>query len=123
MLTTSRFDPRALAPSADAELLSFDLIGRVVLLATDGSPAAAAATRVAGALARERGAIVHAISVLDTRPAPLPPPLDLALAMADATVGPAVHAQQAHRVRETLSATIGTHVEWPVHVMMGAPAT
>lgn len=110
-------------PDADDAHLPLDLLGRVVLLATDGSPAAAAATHVADALARERGAIVHAISVLDTRPAPIPPPLDLALAIADAATGPAVHARQVESVRSTLAATIGKPVEWPVHVMIGTPAT
>jgi nucleotide-binding universal stress UspA family protein len=122
MLPTIDFAPVA-SPQADEALLPLDLIGRVVLLATDGSPAAGAATRVADALARERGAIVHAISVLDTRPAPIPPPLDLALAIADATTGPAVHARQVESVRNTLAATLGKPVDWPVHVMIGTPAT
>jgi nucleotide-binding universal stress UspA family protein len=111
------------SPAAGDALLPMDLLGRVVLLATDGSPASVAATRVADALARERGAIVHAISVLDTRPAPIPPPLDLALAIADAATGPAVHARQVEFVRNTLTTTIGKSVEWPVHVMIGTPAT
>jgi nucleotide-binding universal stress UspA family protein len=110
-------------PDAESLPMPLDLVGRVVLVATDGSPAAASATRVADALAREHGAIVHAISVLDTRPAPLPPPIDLALAMADAATGPAVHAQQVASVRDALSATVGRLVDWPVHVMIGTPAT
>ena len=128
VLTPATAIPRSVArstksPDEDTALPPFDLLGRVVLLATDGSPAAAAATRVADALARERGAVVHAISVLDTRPSPIPPPLDLVLAMTDAVSGPALRAQQVESVRATLSANVGTPVDWPVRVMIGTPAT
>jgi nucleotide-binding universal stress UspA family protein len=111
------------SPDTHEALFPFDLMGRAVLLATDGSAASAAATRIADALARERGAIVHTISVLNTRPAPSRPSIDLALAIADATTGPEVHARQAESVRETIAATLGRRVDWPVHVLIGTPAT
>src|SRR3954468_17796709 len=64
-----------------------DLHGRAVLLATDGSPAALAAARVADELARTHQARVHVVSVVDTRSAPLPPPVDAALVMGDFVSG------------------------------------
>ena len=47
---------------------TFTLSGRRLLLATDGSPASAAAIHVADALAREHDAEVHVLHVADTRP-------------------------------------------------------
>ena len=64
-----------------------DLTGRAVLLATDGSPCAVAAARVAHGLATQYHALVHVVSVVDTRSAPMPPPLDMAVAFGDAIVG------------------------------------
>jgi nucleotide-binding universal stress UspA family protein len=115
--------PAGTLPEAEPRPIPIDLAGRVVLLATDGSPAAASAARIADALAAKHGAIVHAISVLDTRGSPIPPPLDLALAITDAATGPLVHAKQVAVVREALSANVGQPVDWPVHVMIGTPAT
>jgi len=122
VLTEGVGSPSRHASSPEHEASSFDLLGRVVLLASDGSPASAAATRVADALARERGAIVHAISVVDTRPAPIPPPLDLALALGDAMTGSQVHQRQIESVRAQLNANVDRPVDWPVHVVIGTPA-
>jgi len=99
-----------------------DLQGRVVLLATDGSPCAVAAARVTYALAREHHATVHVVSVVDTRSAPMPPPVDLALAMGDAIGGAELHREQERSVREELSGALGDRVEWPVRIMLGTPA-
>ena len=62
--------------------------GRVVLVPTDDTPASAPALRIAAALA-QGGAAVHAVHVVDTRSAPIPPPLDIAISFADATYGDA----------------------------------
>ena len=99
-----------------------DLNGRVVLLATDASPCADAAAMVAQALAAKYHALVHVVSVVDTRSAPLPPPLDLALAMTDATLAPEVHAEQEAAVRDQLAAVLGQRPEWPIRVALGTPA-
>lgn len=100
-----------------------ELSGRVVLLATDESPAAQAATRMAHALAARHGALVHAVSVIDTRSAPIPPPLDLGLAMADATIGAAVQERQVRDLRDAIASTIEQPCDWPVRVLVGIPAS
>lgn len=98
------------------------LAGRPVLVAVDGSRSSEPVARVALALAEERGAHVHVLSVVDTRSAPIPPPLDLALALADGTYGEAIHAEQKHDLRLALSAALQRPVDWPVEVSLGAPA-
>ena len=98
------------------------LAGRAVLLATDGSPASAGATHVAERLATELHARVHTVVVLDTRGAPIPPPLDAAIMIADEAVGPGVHAEQEEAVRRGLAATLGHPVDWPVRMGLGTPA-
>jgi nucleotide-binding universal stress UspA family protein len=100
-----------------------DLTGRAVLLATDGSPSAVAAARVAHALASQHHALVHVVSVVDTRPAPIPPPLDIALAWGDAIGGPELHREQERSVRAELSGALGEPIAWPVRIMLGTPAT
>lgn len=110
------------ARQEDASAGAFDLRGRTVLLATDGSPSARAATHIAQALVTERQAVVHVASVVDTRSAPIPPMLDVVLELANTASGQAVHAEQVRDVREMISATTGQPCEWPVHVMLGTPA-
>ena len=100
-----------------------DLTGRAVLLATDGSPCAVAAARVAHSLAKRCRADVFVLSVVDTRSAPLPPPIDLALAMGDAIGGGELHQEQERSVREELSGALGEPIEWPVRIRLGTPAT
>ncbi|MEO8625036.1 MAG: universal stress protein [bacterium] len=99
-----------------------DLTGRVVLLATDGSAGAVAGAHVAVALAVKHRAEVHVVSVVDTRGAPIPSPVDLAVSMCDAAVGPSIHAEQEHQVRAALSTATGHEIAWPVRVMLGVPA-
>ena len=99
-----------------------ELSGRAVLLATDGSPCAVAAARVAYALAKEHHAIVHVVSVVDTRSAPIPPPLDIALGMGDALAGTELHREQERSVRAELAGALGDPVEWPVRIMLGTPS-
>jgi len=94
-----------------------------VLLATDGSPASAGATFVMQALAAELNARAHTVVVIDSRGAPIPPPLDAALQFADAVVGPGIHAEQEAAVRRGLSATLGREVDWPVRMGLGTPAS
>ena len=101
---------------------SFDLRARTVLLASDGSPSANAASRFAFALADRHGAVVNAISVMDTRSAPMPPPVDLAIAIADASVGDRVHDEQVDAVRVVIETAVGHAVDWPVRFALGTPA-
>ena len=100
-----------------------ELGGRVVLLATDGSPCAVAAARVTHALSRKHRASVHVVSVIDTRSAPIPPPVDLALAIGDAIGGRELHREQEQSVRSELSGALGEPIDWPVRIMLGTPAT
>ena len=100
-----------------------DLTGRAVLLATDGSPASVAAARLADGLARAHHAVIHVVSVVDTRSAPIPPPLDAAIAMTDAVAGTELHREQERAVRSELSGALGGPVSWPVRVMLGTPAS
>jgi nucleotide-binding universal stress UspA family protein len=100
-----------------------NLAGRAVLLATDGSPSAVAGARVAFALAQKYHAVIHVVSVVDTRSAPIPPPLDMALAMGDALAGSELHREQERSVRAELSGAIGDPLDWPVRVRLGAPAS
>ncbi|MBV9880686.1 MAG: universal stress protein [Gemmatirosa sp.] len=93
-----------------------------VLLAADGSELAGNAARVALAVAGHAGATLQVVSVVDTRGVPIPPPLDLAIGLADDIVGPAVHEAQASDVRTALAAALDTTVDWPVHVAIGTPA-
>ena len=96
--------------------------GRSVLLASDGSPPSLAAANVARDLATRHHAIVHVVSVMDTRGAPIPPPLDLAIAVADASIGDAIHSEQVAAVRATLETALGEAVPWDVRVTIGTPA-
>ena len=110
-------------PTGSAEpRQSFSLQGRVVLLASDGSEAANAAAGVAFALAQRYHASVHVVSVVDARSAPIPPPIDFAIEIADAAVGDEVHADQVKEARAIVERAVGAPVDWPVHVGFGSPA-
>jgi nucleotide-binding universal stress UspA family protein len=100
----------------------FDLSGRTVLLAMDGSAGAAAAANIALALATTFHAQIHVVSVIDTRGAPIPPPLDLALALGNELAGEGVHHAQMNQVRVAISTATSVKVDWPVRIVMGAPA-
>lgn len=99
-----------------------DLTGRAVLLATDGSPGALAAARVAYELAQKSHARIHVVSVVDTRSAPIPPPLDMALALGDFVSGDRIHRDQERAIIEELSGATGASIDWPVRIMLGTPA-
>lgn len=101
---------------------SLDLAGRPVLLATDGSPAARAATLLASALADRCEARIHVITVVDTSCVALPAPLDLALAMADAAGGQGLHEKQLEELRRMISETTQRSCDWPALVTLGIPA-
>ena len=110
-------------PHGGAEATTtFDLRGRNVLLASDGSAAANAASRLAFDLAERRGVVISVISVMDTRSAPMPPPLGLMVAIADASVGDRVHADHVEAARVVVEAAVGEAVDWPVRVALGTPA-
>lgn len=104
------------------QLRPLDLDGRAVLLATDGSAGSLSAARVALALAVKHHAVVHVVNVVDSRPAPIPPPLDIAIAMADAVSSPAVHERQVMELRGSLSAATGEDIDWPARIMLGTPS-
>jgi len=93
-----------------------------VLLATDGSAAAAAAARVAFELATERGAIVHVVSVLDVRRVPLQPLSDLSIATRLPSDDAPPRANHADVVRDGIAKAVGRTVAWPVHIVLGTPA-
>jgi nucleotide-binding universal stress UspA family protein len=130
MSTSTTDATRAPAARPDDETVTspltrrpLELSGRAVLLATDGSPSAVAAARVAYELARQHQAVVHVLSVVDTRSAPMPPPLDLALAMGDAIGGSTLHREQEQAVRAELSGALGGPIDWPVHIVLGTPSS
>ena len=95
--------------------------GRTLLVATDDTPTSAPALRLALALADE-GAHVEAIHVVDTRPMPIPPPIDVALALGDAVGGDAFREGRERDVRARVSAALDRPVDWPVRVALGTPA-
>ena len=92
-----------------------------ILLATDESELAAAAARVALAVARRHGLPIEVVRVVETHGVPLPPPLDIAIGLGDELVGPIVHEAQGTEIRMGLAAALRTPVTWPVHVTIGAP--
>lgn len=93
-----------------------------MLLAMDGSTAAAAAANVALALATTFHAQIHVVSVIDTRGAPIPPPLDLAFTLGSEFAGDGVHHAQMKTVRAAVSAATSAPIDWPVRIVMGTPA-
>ena len=97
------------------------LTARTVLVATDDTAASAPALRFARTLA-ERGDSVHALQVVDTRSAPIPPPLDIAIAMTDAAFGDSFREQREREVRSMIETTLGTSVDWPASVALGTPS-
>ena len=101
----------------------FELRGRTVLLAMDGSAGAAAGARVALALAKAHGAVVNVISVIDSRSVPFPPALDVALAIEDPDRDLTTHQEQAQELRASLSRITGQVIEWPVRVAIGTPSS
>ncbi len=90
-----------------------------VLLAVGGTLECEPAVRLALDLAERHGASVAVVSVVDTRPQMIPPPLDLALALADA--GPA-RTEQEDDVRASISTTLRRPVDWPIEVALGKPS-
>lgn len=112
----------AVAESPSDSPLSALAGGGTVLLAVDRTSASDSAARVALDLAERRGARVHVLTVMDTRSAPMPPPLDLALAIADGAYGDSVHEEQKRELRIALSTTLDRQLDWPVEVKLGTPS-
>ena len=103
-----------------AELPS--LAGRRILLATDGLPASDGATKVAWELAREHGAIVEMLHVVDTRPALIPPPLDVMLTLTDDESRERTHTDQLRALRWRVSHIVDEPVDWEARILLGTPA-
>ena len=108
--------------SNPAPLTLPSLFGRVVLLATDGSPASHAAARTASALAARSGAVIHVVNVIDSRSTAMPAGMNVAIGIADAAAGPSVHAEQIESVRAGLTEAIGEPIDWRIRVALGSPA-
>jgi nucleotide-binding universal stress UspA family protein len=96
----------------------FDLQGRNVLLATDGSAGSVAGARIALALATTHRATINVLNVVDTRAFPLPPAIS-----AFAIEGAGVNPVQANEVRAALYTHLGVDVDWPVRIAFGTPAS
>lgn len=129
-VTTSReaFTERRATPSNSESASSassnvFELKGRAVLLAMDGSPGACAGARVALALEEAHGAVIHVVNVIDTRDVPFPPAMDVALAIEDPDRDRASHQHEVQEIRVALSASTAQIVEWPIRIVLGTPAS
>jgi len=118
---TARPAPRDTSAGA-RYALPFNLEGRAVLLAMDGSVGASAGARMALGLATAHGAIVHVLRVIDSRALPFPPALDVALAVEDPDRDLTSHRKEVLEMQSLLSAVAGQVVDWPVRVTIGAPA-
>jgi nucleotide-binding universal stress UspA family protein len=107
---------------AEPILHPFELEGRTVLLAMDGSAGASAGACVAQALAVSHGALVRVLRVIDSRAVPFPPALDVALAIEDPDRDLTAHQREVHETRSSLETITGQAVDWPIRVAIGAPA-
>ena len=110
------------SPASVLEIAPHDISPLSVLLALDGSAASDAAAHLALSLAEQRMAIVQVLQVIDTRPVPIPPPLDVALAVADAAYGEAIQNERETVVAGGLEKTLGREVSWPVAIRLGQPS-
>jgi nucleotide-binding universal stress UspA family protein len=99
----------------------FDLEGRTVLLAMDGSAGASAGARVAHALAASHGALVRVLRVIDSRAVPFPPAMDVALAVGDPDQDLTTHQKEVQETRSSLESITGQTLDWPIRVTIGAP--
>lgn len=97
-------------------------VGESIVVAMDGSPEADAAARVADAIASKLQGSIHAMSVVDTTPVPIPFPLDVSFAMAAETANGDIHRQQERDLRNRIAALLSHPIEWPTKVELGVPA-
>jgi nucleotide-binding universal stress UspA family protein len=100
----------------------FDLEGRTVLLAMDGSAGASAGACVAHALAASRGALVRVLRVIDSRTIPFPPAMGVALAVGDPDQDLTAHQKEVQETRSSLETITGETLDWPIRVTIGSPA-
>ena len=61
--------------------------------------------------------------MVDTRSAPIPSAIFVALSAGDAVAGTAVHREQESAIRAELASRMGVAIDWPVRVMLGTPST
>ncbi len=113
---------RSASERSDRPPRPFDLMGRTILLAMDGSAEAGAGARMAQSLASEHGAKVRVLRVIDTRSVPFPPAMDVALAIENPDRDLAAHLADVQEVRASLMAISGQAVDWPIRVALGTPA-
>lgn len=116
-------DPDARGSTGALGSRAFELSGRTVLLAMDGSAEATAGARVALALAKTHGAVVHVIGVIDSRSVPFPPAMIDTLVIGDADRDVPSHQDQVQALRSSLSTITEQLIDWPIRVMIGTPSS
>lgn len=92
------------------------VLHRDVLLATDGSPAALAATRVAGALAERWSVTPHVCTVVP------PPPMAFDPVGANIVYSPGLEREIREEVERQVAASAGGSLGWPRETAVGSPA-
>ena len=107
---TTPVDPPS---SADPRPL---MLHREILLATDASPAALAATRVAGALARRWAMTPHVCTVVP------PPPMAFDPVGANIVYAPGLEREIREEIEHQVEATAGESSCWPHETAVGSPA-
>ena len=111
--TAARLALGQTAPERGQGMLT--LLRPEILLATDGTPAALAATRVTAALAARSGLRPHAFTVL-----PPPVPLDPLLTTMSATFDPQLGAEQ--EIARQLRSCSPSGDTWTRETVIGSPA-
>jgi nucleotide-binding universal stress UspA family protein len=89
----------------------------------DGSAEATAGARVALALTKTHGAVVHVIGVIDSRSVPFPPAMIDTLVIGDADRDVPSHQDQVQALRSSLSTITEQLIDWPIRVMIGTPSS
>ena len=107
---TTPVDPPS---SADPRPL---MLHREILLATDASPAALAATRVAGALARRWAMTPHVCTVVP------PPPMAFDPVGANIVYAPGLEREIRQEIEHQVEASAGESSCWPHETAVGSPA-
>lgn len=107
--------PPAGTPTSTSELRP-PMLHREVLLATDASPAALAATRVAAALATRWSVTPHVCTVVP------PPPMAFDPVGANIVYSPGLEQEMREEVERQVGAAAGGSLGWPRVTAVGSPA-